>query len=89
VTGPLPAYGLRIKRTDGSTDLIIIRCDQQPAAEPAPPSTFAGGTTNALISIIRLNAQGNPTDLGLLGGTELSYAGQRLALAAPGIKWSN
>jgi hypothetical protein len=89
VTGPIPAYGLRIKRTDGGTDLIIVRFDQQTAGKLAEPTAFPGGSTNALISIIRLDAQGNPTDLGLLGGTELSHSDQRLTLTTPGIKWSN
>ena len=90
VTGPVPAYGLRIRRDDGSSDVVVVRYDPQTGAggRPAAPSSFEGGKTNALISIARLDAKGAVLKLGMLGGTEFSFAGQTLTLDKPGIEWS-
>ncbi|MCY3024449.1 MAG: heparinase II/III family protein [Planctomycetota bacterium] len=88
VTGPVPAYGLRIGRDDGSADLIIVRYDPQKGGRPAEPSAFDGGKTDALISIARLDAKGAVTRLGMLGGTRFSFADQALTLDTPGIQWS-
>jgi len=87
VTGPVPAYGLKVTRSDGGTDLIIVRWDQQPGGKPAAASSGQGVTTNALVSVVRLDAKGKPITMGLLGGTELKAAGKSLSLDAPGITW--
>jgi hypothetical protein len=86
--GALPAYGLRVKRRDGGTDLILVRYDEQTDGRPSEPSSIDEGSTNALIAIVRVDAQGNVRELGMVGGTELSYGGERLTLEEPGIKWS-
>ena len=85
IEGPVPAYGLKVTRTDGGTDLIIVRWDQQTGGKPAGPSTGEEVTTNALVSVVRLDASGKVLDMGLLGGTELTAAGKSLSLDAPGI----
>ena len=87
LTGAVPACGLKVTRTDGGMDIIIVRWDQQAGGKPAEASTGAGVTTNALVSVVRLDAGGKVIDMGLLGGTELKVAGKSLSLDAPGIKW--
>jgi len=88
VTGPVPAYGLRIRRDDGSADVIVVRYDPQKGGRPAEASSFDGGKTDALVSVARLDAKGAVTKLGMLGGTNFSLAGQTLTLDKPGIQWS-
>jgi hypothetical protein len=87
VTGPVPAYGLRIRRADGSSDVIVVRYDPQEGGRPAAPSSFDGGTSNALISVAQIDAKGALVKLGMLGGTQFSCAGQALSLDKPGIQW--
>jgi hypothetical protein len=88
VTGPVPAYGVRVSRDDGSTDVIVVRYDPQKDGRPSEPSSFDGGKTDALISIARLDAKGAVIKMGMLGGTQFSFAGQTLTLDQPGIQWS-
>lgn len=88
VTGPVPAYGLRIRRDDGSADVIVVRYDPQKGGLPAEASSFDDGKTDALVSVARLDAKGAVTGLGMLGGTHFSLAGQTLTLDKPGIQWS-
>ncbi|MFQ6130642.1 MAG: heparinase II/III family protein [Armatimonadota bacterium] len=88
IPGGLRAYGLRVKRRDGGTDLIVVRYDQQTDGRPGESSSLDGGSTNALISIVRLDGKGGVAELGMVGGTELSYGGERLTLDQPGIRWS-
>jgi len=88
LAGPVRAYGLKVKRADGGTDLIVVRYDQQTGGQLAAPTTFEGGRTNALVSVVRIDADGRPVELGMLGGTELFFGGKGLKLDAPGIAWS-
>jgi hypothetical protein len=87
-TGPVPGCGLRVKRADGGTDLVLVRFDPQTGGMLAAPSAFDGGTTNALITVVRLDANGKVTELGMVGGTRLSVGTQSVALEQPGIRWS-
>jgi len=87
ITGPVPACGLRVKRTDGSTDTILVRYDAQKDGQLGPASSFDGGSTNALVSVVRLDAQGRLVELGMLGGTQCAFGARTLAMDKPGIKW--
>jgi len=87
VDGPVPAYGLKVVRTDGGTDLVIVRFDAQKEAKPAAASSFPGGKTDALVSVVRKDASGKVIGAGMLGGTGLTCDSTTLTLAAPGIKW--
>jgi len=88
VSGPVPAYGLRVAAPDGSADVIVVRYDPQKDGRPAEPSSFDGGKTNALISIARLDPKGTVIKMGMVGGTQFSFGGQTLTLDNPGIQWS-
>ena len=88
VKGPVAATGLKVTRTDGGTDLIIVRWDQQTGGKPAAASTGGGLTTDALVAVVRLDKGGKVVDMGMVGGTTLQApAGKSLALEAPGIAW--
>lgn len=87
VGGAVPAYGLKVSRADGGTDLIIVRYEGRKEGQLAPESSFEGGTTDALVSVVRLDATGNMVELGLVGGTNLKYGGKTLNLEKPGIRW--
>ncbi len=87
VSGPVPAYGLRIRRTDGGTDLIVVRYDPQTDSQPAAASSVEQLKTNALVTVVRLDSAGKVIGMGLFGGTEASYADQRLSLDSAGNKW--
>jgi Heparinase II/III-like protein/Alginate lyase len=85
VDGPVPAYGLKVTRSDGGTDLIIVRWDPQTDGKPAAASTGSGITTNGLVTVVRLDAKGKVTNTILVGGTLLKSGGKTVELAAPGI----
>ncbi len=87
VEGPVPGYGIKVERADGGKDLIIVRLDSQKNGKPAAASSFNGGSTDALVSVIRMDASGKVIETGLLGGTKLVSGGKNLGLSAPGIKW--
>ncbi|NIA21387.1 MAG: hypothetical protein GWP05_05335, partial [Anaerolineaceae bacterium] len=87
-SGPVPAYGLKVLRSDGGTDLIIVRYDRQAEGKPAAASTGDGLTTNALVTVVRLDAGGKVIEMGLVGGTEAKAAGKVLKVGKPGIRWS-
>ncbi|MGD0089076.1 MAG: heparinase II/III family protein [Planctomycetota bacterium] len=87
VTGPVPAYGLRILRDDGSSDVLVVRYDPQKDGRPAEPSSFEGGKSDALIAVARLDAKGMVLKLGMLGGTQFSFGGQGVTQEKPGIEW--
>ena len=89
VEGPVPAYGLKVARTDGGTDLVIVRYDQQKDGKPAAASTGQGVATDALVTVVRLDAGGKVIGLGMIGGTTVKVADQALTLDAPGVKWMN
>ncbi len=89
VDGPVPAAGLRVKRTDGGQDLIIVRFDPQTGNQLAAPSAFDGGKTNALVTVLRLDAKGKLlAPSGFLGGTFATCAGVTIDSSSPGIKWT-
>lgn len=44
-------------------------------------------STDALVTVIRLDAAGKVINMGILGGTAASSADQKLSLEAPGIKF--
>ncbi len=87
VEGPVAAYGLKVTRSDGGTDLIVVRFDPQTDGKLAAPSTFPGGTTDALVSVLRLDASGKPVETGIIGGTRLTFGDKSLATTPAGIKW--
>ncbi len=85
IDGPVVAQGLKILRNDGGTDFIIVRFDQQAGGKPAAASTSPIGRTNALVSVIRLDASGKVIRAGMIGGTEISIGGKLIKrLARPG-----
>lgn len=88
VDGPVPAYGLKVTRTDGGTDLIVVRYDVQSGGKPAAPSSGQGVATNALVTVVRLDASGKVLSMGILGGTEASAGSRKITLEAPGIQFS-
>ncbi|MCI5135332.1 MAG: hypothetical protein D3920_09735 [Candidatus Electrothrix sp. AW2] len=59
VKGPVRAEGLKVVRHDGGTDLIVVRYDPQSDGEPAAPSSFSGGKTDALVTIVRYDKTNN------------------------------
>lgn len=87
--GPVPTYGLKVSRTDGGTDLILVRWDEQADGKPAAASTGGGVTTDGLVSVVRLDASGKVIGTALVGGTKLEAAGRTLSLDAPGITWAD
>lgn len=87
VTGSVGGYGLKVTRLDGGTDLILVRFDPQADNTLAGPSSFPGGRTDALVSVVRLDAAGKPIECGFVGGTTLTCGGKTLARSAPGIQW--
>ncbi len=84
--GPVPAYGVAVKRADAGTDLIVVRADQQREGNPAAPTSFRSGKTDALVSVVRLDAEGEPVEMGMIGGTALTFGDRRL-LPEAGIRW--
>jgi hypothetical protein len=87
VDGAVPACGLKVSRTDGGTDLILVRYDPRKDNRLSPASAFDGGKTNALVSIVRLDPAGKAVVLGMVGGTTLAYGDKTLSLDTPGIRW--
>lgn len=95
VTGPVPAYGLKVTRTDGGTDLILVRFDPQTGGKPAEASTGGNVTTNALVTVVRMKGD-EVLDLGLIGGTDVTLAGglklrsgeSSLKAESVGIHWA-
>jgi hypothetical protein len=87
VDGPIPGYGMRVKRSDGGTDLVVVRFDPQTDNKLAGASTFEGGTTDALVSVIRLDGSGKVIESGFVGGTNLKFGDKTVTSEAPGIKW--
>jgi hypothetical protein len=96
VNGPVAAFGVKVTRADGGTDLVIVRYDPQTGGKPGPASTtdvpgktapLMAVSTDALVTIIRLDAAGKVINMGLLGGTAATCADQKLSLDAPGIKF--
>jgi len=88
VEGPVPAYGLKVTRADGGTDLIFVRYDQQVGGKLAAVSKGAGIETDALVTVVRLDGGGKAVAIGIVGGTKASCAGKGVSLDAPGIKWA-
>jgi len=87
VEGPVPAFGLRVRRADGGTDIIIVRYDPQTAGAPAGASTGAGYSTDGLVSIVRLSRWGRVLSAGMAGGTMLTGRGVRLTSDSPAVVW--
>ena len=87
VEGPVPGYGLKVTRTDGGTDVIIVRLDSQKDRKPAIASTFDGGTTDALVAVVRINDSGKVIEAGMVGGTRLVSGGKTLTSPEAGISW--
>ena len=85
--GPVPGYGLKVTRVDGGTDLIIVRLDPQKNQKPAGVTTFEGGTTDALVSVVRMDNSGKVIEAGFIGGTKLTGGGKTLTSSEAGIKW--
>ncbi|MFW6154948.1 MAG: heparinase II/III domain-containing protein [Planctomycetota bacterium] len=85
---PVPACGLRITRADGGTDVVIVRYDQQTGGAPAPATTFDGGGTDALVTIIRFAPDGTVRRMVMTGGTEAVCGSEALTLDAPGTAFS-
>ena len=71
---PIPATGVKVARSDGGTDLVIVRFDPQTDGKPAGESTFPGGKTDALVTVIRLDANGAVARLDMIGGTKATIA---------------
>ena len=66
-TGPIPATAVKAIRFDGGTDLIVIRNDPMLDGKPGPATGFAEQTTQALVTVLRLDKEGKQitrTDLG-------------------------
>ena len=74
VKGPVPAYGLKVVRSDGAIDLIIVRYDPQTDGKAAAPSSGADVTTNALVTVVSKKGF-EVVNMGMIGGTELSLSG--------------
>ncbi len=88
VDGPVGGYGVKISRADGGTDLVIVRYDTQEGGRPAEASKFDGGSTDALVTVVRLDKDGKVLRMGMVGGTEASYGQTKLTSAEPGIAWT-
>lgn len=88
VEGPVPGYGLKVTRKDGGIDLIIVRFDPQTGGALVAASSGGGVTTDALVAIVQLDAKGKVSQMGMIGGTQLTAAGQELKAEKPGIEWS-
>jgi len=87
VNGPVPAYGLKVLRNDGGSDLIIVRYDRQADGKPAAASSVAGLKTNALVTVVRLDGSGKVIEMGMVGGMEMEAAGKVLSVGKPGTRW--
>ena len=85
--GPVPGYGIKVTRADGGTDLILVRFDAQKERKPAAASTFADGSTDALVAVVRKDASGKVSEAGMLGGTKLASGNKTLTLPSAGISW--
>ncbi len=68
--GEVPADAVEVTRTDGGTDLIVVRHDPFPEGEPGPATTFGDRTTRALVTVIRLDKSGKETARIELGGKQ-------------------
>ncbi|MDH7569025.1 MAG: heparinase II/III family protein, partial [Armatimonadota bacterium] len=86
-TGPVPADALLITRSDGGSDLILVRHDAQRDGQPAAATTCRGAATDALVTVVRLDRRGNLLELGMVGGTRATYGSRALRLEKPGIAW--
>jgi hypothetical protein len=87
IEGPVSGYGLKVIRRDGGTDLIVVRFDPQVESRLAGPSTFGGGSTDALVSVVRMDGAGKVIETGFVGGMKLDCGGKKLVSAEAGIKW--
>ena len=85
--GPVPGYGIKVTRADGGIDLILVRFDAQKERKPAAASTFADGSTDALVAVVRKDASGKVSEAGMLGGTKLASGNKALTLPSAGISW--
>jgi hypothetical protein len=79
--------GLKVARTDGGTDIIMVRYDPQAGGKPAAASTAQGLTTDALVTVVRLDKDGKVLEMGVIGGTGASFGDKSIKLDSPGIKW--
>ncbi len=68
VKGPVAAHGLTIERTDGGTDIVVVRYDAMDEGNAAASSTFETYTTQALVTILRLDRAGKVISRVDLGG---------------------
>ncbi len=67
-SGPIPATGVRVQRMDGGSDVIIIRNDPMFDGRPGATTGFAGTTTTAFVTVLRLDADGQPISRVDVGG---------------------
>jgi hypothetical protein len=67
-SGPIPATGVRVLRTDGGTDLIVVRHDAFTAGRPGPATSFAGKATRALVTVCRMDKNDKQISQMELGG---------------------
>ncbi|HUS91649.1 MAG TPA: heparinase II/III family protein [Phycisphaerae bacterium] len=66
-SGPVPATGVEVLRTDGGRDLIVVRNDPMPDGKPGPATSFAGQTTQVLVTVCRLDKEGKQVSRTELG----------------------
>jgi len=60
-TGPVPATAVEVRRADGGTDRIVVRHDPMPDGKPGPATTFAGTSTAAFVTVLRMDKNGKET----------------------------
>ena len=67
-SGAIPATAVEVLRTDGGTDLIVVRSDPLAGGAPGAATSFAGKSTRALVTVHRLDKQGKRLSRIELGG---------------------
>ncbi|GEM_PF-1004245 len=88
INGPVPACGIKVKRTDEGTDYIIVRFDRQENGLPGSASVSGNISTDALVSVIRLDKKGKVLELGMSGGMKLSIGDSFIeSPVKPDIVW--